>query len=105
MCDIYAVENTQEGEKVMILDPGATVSLAGRPWLSKYLEEIDCMVSSSCYQVFRFGGNDKRQESRLLVELPLIIRSIKGKDDVLKAQVYLIYPDVTFLCGKKTLEQ
>ena len=30
---------------------------------------------------------------------------MKGKDDDLKAQVYIIDADVTFLCGKKTLEQ
>ena len=28
-----------------------------------------------------------------------------SKDDVLKAQVYVIDADVIFLCGKKTLEQ
>ena len=71
LCDTYAVKNTQRGEKVMILDPGAPMSLAGRPWLSKYLEEFDCtiedMVSLSCYQVFRFGGIDKRHKIRLLI--------------------------------------
>ena len=37
----YVVENTQEGEKVMILDLGDPMSLAGRPWLEKYLVEFD----------------------------------------------------------------
>ena len=90
----------------MILDSGTPVSLAGRPWLNRYLEEFDCMiedmVSLSCYQVFRF---DKRHKSIILKELPLMVRSMEGKDYVLKAQVYVIYAVVTFLCGNKTLEK
>ena len=31
LCDTYAVENIQRGEKVMIFDPRATVNLAGWP--------------------------------------------------------------------------
>ena len=92
----------------MILDPGGPVSLVGRPWLSKYLVEFDYkiedMVSSECYQVFRFGGIYKKYESRLLLELPLMVTSTKGKDDVLKAYVYIIEADVTFLFWRKTLE-
>ena len=61
----------QRGEKVMILDPGAPMSLAGKPWLEKYLADFDYkiedMVSSKCYQVFRFGGIDKRHVSTLLI--------------------------------------
>ena len=33
LCDLYAVGNTQRGEKVIILDPGAPMSLARRPWI------------------------------------------------------------------------
>ena len=40
-CDTFVVENIQRGENVMILDPGAPMSLAGRPWLEKYLAEFD----------------------------------------------------------------
>ena len=107
--DAYAVEKIQREEKIMILDLGALVSLAGRPWLSMHLEKFDCtiedMVSLSCYQVFRFGKIDKSYKSILMKELPLMVRSIKGKDNVLKAKVYLIDVDVTFLYGKKTMEQ
>jgi len=39
LCDNYAVENTQGGEKVKILDSGVPMSLAGRPWLGRYLVE------------------------------------------------------------------
>ena len=41
LCDTYGVENTQRGEHIMVLDPGAPMSLAGRSWLSKYLLELD----------------------------------------------------------------
>ena len=92
----------------MILDPGAPVSLVGRPWLSKYLAEFDLkiedMESSACFQVFRFGGIDKKHESKLLVELPLIVMSNKGREDVLKAYVYVIDADVTFLGGRATIK-
>ena len=56
LCCTYIVDNTPRGEKVMILDPGAPMNLARRPWLEKYLAEFDYkikdMVSSKCYQVF-----------------------------------------------------
>ena len=91
LCDTYGVENTQRGEHIMVLDPGAPVSLARISWLSKYLSEfeykIEDMVSSECYQVFRFGGNDKKNKSRLMIELPLVVTSMDGKNALLKAYV------------------
>ena len=45
------------------------------------------MVSSACYQVFRFGGIDKKHESKLFIEFQLMVKSAKGKDDVIKAYV------------------
>ena len=60
LCDIFPVNNTHRGEQVMILDPRAPVSLDGKPFLDQYLKEFDLMfkdmMSSSCYQVFQFGG-------------------------------------------------
>ena len=44
LCDKYGVDNTQREEYVMILDPGAPVSLAGRPWFSKYITEFDLKI-------------------------------------------------------------
>ena len=35
--------NQQRG-KIMILDPRVLVSLAGRPWLEKYLTEFDYRI-------------------------------------------------------------
>ena len=60
------------------------------------------MVSSECYQVFRFGGKDKKYKSRLMIELPLVVTSTDGNDAVLKAYVYVIEADVTnYLVGKR----
>ena len=92
----------------MILDPGAPVSLVGRSWLSKYLAEFDLkiedMESSACFQVFWFGGIDKKHESKLLVELPLIVIINKGREYVLKTYVHTIDDDVTFLVGRATIK-
>ena len=93
----------------MILDPGSPMSFTGRPWLEKYLVDFDYkiedMVSSQSYQVFRFCWIDKRHVIMLLIELPLLIKSMNGREYVLKAQVYVIDADIVFWCGKKTLEQ
>ena len=50
--------------------------------------------------MFRFGGIDKRPQSRLMIELPLMVRSMNGRDDGPKAQVYVLDKYVTFLFGK-----
>lgn len=109
LCDTYKVENTQGEEHVMILDPSALMNLAGRLWSSIYMAEFDYkiedMVSSACYQVFRFGGIDKKHESKLFVEFQLMVKSAKGKDDVMKAYVYVIEADVTFSSWKKDFEK
>ena len=41
--------------------------------------KIDDIVFSKYYQVFRFGGIDKRHVSMLLIELPLLIKSMTGR--------------------------
>ena len=75
----------------MTLDPRPEVhvSLAWRPWLEKYLADFNYtakdIVSSNYYQVFRFGGNVKRYISTLLIELPLLVRGMNGREYVLKA--------------------
>ena len=52
LCKRYAVENTTRGEKVMILNPGAPVTLAGRLWLEKYLFEFDYKIVSCRHALF-----------------------------------------------------
>ena len=49
----------------------------------KYLAEFDWKLenieSSTCFQAFMFARIDKKHDSELLVELPLIVLSNKGK--------------------------
>ena len=38
-----------------------------------------------------------------MVELPVIVRRMDGKEDVLKVFTYLVDADVPFLCGKREM--
>ena len=38
-----------------------------------------------------------------MVELPVIVRRMDGKEDVLKVFTYIVVVDVPFLCGKRTM--
>merc|ERR1712112_21783 len=91
-----------------ILDIGAPVSLAGKEWMTQYLRvhglEIKDLKMQECNQVFRFGPS-KQYSSTVMVELPMIVKRMDGKDDVLKVFAYLVEADVPFLCGKRTLEK
>ena len=44
LCDSFAMNNTYKRKQVMILNPGAPLSLAGRPWLDQYLKEFDLTI-------------------------------------------------------------
>ena len=91
----------------MILDLGAPVSLAGNEWMNQYLKdhglELKDLKSSKCHQRFRFGPS-KQYISKLMVELPVIVRRLDGKEDVLQVFTYLVDADVPFLCGKRELK-
>ena len=39
----------------------------------------------------------------MMVELPVIVRSLDEKEDVLKVFTYLVDADVPFLCGKREM--
>ena len=90
----------------MILDLGAPVSLAGKEWMEQYLRdhelELNEMKMSECHQVFRFGPS-KQYVRKRMVELPVIVRRMDGKEDVLKVFTYLVDADVPFLCWKRTM--
>merc|ERR1712112_636138 len=60
-------------------------------------------MSVSCNQPFVFGPS-KRYVSKILVELPILVTRMDGKEDVLKVQTYLVDAEVPLLCGKQTLE-
>ena len=98
------VNYTEKGKQVMILDLGAPVSLAGNEWMDQYLKdhglEVKDLKSSECYQIFRFGPS-KKYISRLMVELPVLVRRLDGKENVLQVFTYLVDVDVPFLCGKE----
>merc|ERR1712243_1104 len=63
--------------------------------MNQYLKdhglELKDLKSSKCYKIFRFGPS-KQYISRLMVELPVIVRRLDGKEDV------------PFLCGKRELK-
>ena len=65
--------------------------------------EIENLKSLSCNQSFVFGPS-KRYVSKSLVELPILVTRMDGREDVLKVQTYLVDAEVPFLCGKQTLE-
>ena len=91
----------------MILDLGAPVSLTGKEWMSQYLGEYGLKIKDlkmqEWYKIIRYGPS-KQYVSREMVELPLIIRRLDGKDDVLRVFTLLVEADVPFLCGKRTIE-
>jgi len=68
---------------MMILDLGAPVSKAGVPWMKQYLAgfglEVYNLKSVSCNQPFVFGPS-KRYVSKILVELPILVTKMDGKD-------------------------
>ena len=113
LCEGYEMDEeilvnyTEKGKQVMILDIGAPVSLSGKEWMEQYLREhglkMEDIKKHGCSQVFRFGPS-KRYESTEMVELPLLVTRMDGKEDVLKVFVYVVEAEVPFLCGKATLE-
>ena len=102
------VNFTEKGKQVMILDLGAPVSLAGNEWMNQYLKdhglELKDLKSSKCYQIFRFGPS-KQYVSRLMVELPVIVRRLDGKEDVLQVFTYLGRRRCTVSMWEKRIER
>ena len=83
------------------------MSLAGISWMEQYLQEfgltIEQMNSVPCNKLFFFGPSS-RYTSTSLVELPILITRLDGREDVLTIQTYLVDAEIPFLCGKRTLE-
>ena len=86
---------------------GAPVSVAGNEWIKQYLEdhgmELKNLKSVRCHQKLTFGPS-KQYISNLMVELPVLVRRLDGKEDILKVFTYLVDADVPFLCGKRELK-
>ena len=99
----FLINYTDLGRQIMILDIGAPVSLAGVSWLTQYLKEfgvtVEEMKSTECNQVFKFGLS-RRYTSQTMVEIPLVVTRLDGREDVLTVPTYLVDADVPFMCGK-----
>ena len=98
---------TEFGKQMMILDHGAPVSLAGITWIPQYLQEfghtIEQLNSVKCCQPFVFYPS-RRYLIESLVELPVLVKRLDEKEDVLIIQTYLVDAEVPFWRGKRTLE-
>ena len=97
---------TDMGRQMMILDIRAPVGITGVPWMEQYLEEFDLRIgdlkTAKCHQPCVFGQS-KRYVSTSLVELPVLVTRLDGREDVLIIQTYLVDAEVPFLCRKQTL--
>ena len=95
------------GKRMMILDIGAPVSLVSKSWLEEYLKEQDVEMENmrieNCNQVFRFGPS-RKYVSTQMVELPMVVSAMDGREEVLKLHAYIVDAEIPFLCGKRTLE-
>merc|ERR1712112_399306 len=100
------VNYTEKGKQVMIIDLGAPVSLAGEKWINQYLKdhelELKDLKSHKCHQRFRFGPS-KQYISTMMVEIPVIVASLDGKENVLQVFTYIVDADIPFLCGKREI--
>ena len=75
--------------------------------MTQYLQEfgltIEQLNSVKCSQPFVFGPS-RIYLSESLVELPILITRMNGREDVLIIQTYLVDAEIPFLCGKRTLK-
>ena len=98
---------TDMGRQMMILDIGAPVSISGVPWMEQYLEEFDLnmhdLKAVKCHQPFAFRPS-QMYVSESLVELPVLVTRLDGREDVFIILTYLVDVELSFLCGKQTLE-
>ena len=92
----------------MILDLGAPVSVAGIEWMNQYLKDHNITMEDlkiiDCQQVFKFGPS-KQYISKRMVDLPVIVSTLDGREDVLRVNTYLVDADIPFLCGKSELTE
>merc|ERR1712240_763596 len=91
----------------MILDLGALVSVSGRKWIEEYLKRhgmtLQDLIQVRCYQKLTFGPS-RQYISRLKVELPVKVRDMENKEEILKVPACIVEVDLPFLCGKSELQ-
>ena len=92
----------------MITDSGAPLSVVGKPWVDKYLEENDMtrdeLEKETVEEYFRFGPSEVYR-SKYKLEIPIIVRDKKGRKVRIVVKPYEIDTDVPMLCGKNTLKE
>ena len=71
-------------------------------YLREHGLEIRDMTMQEFYQIFRFGPS-RQYTSNIMVEHPMIVKKMDGKEDVFKVFTYLVDADVPFLCGERTM--
>ena len=75
--------------------------------MTQYVREfrlsIEEISSTKCNQPFVFGPS-RIYLSQILVELPILVTRLDGREDVLIVHTYLVDAKVPFLCGKQMLE-
>ena len=61
------------------------------------------MASTPCNQPFVFGPS-RIYVSTSKIDLPILVTRRDSKEDVLNVSTFLVDIEVSFLCGKETLE-
>ena len=101
------VNFTEKKKLVMILDLGAPVSVAGTEWMNQYLKdhnlELENLERYKCHQIFKFGPS-RQYISKEMVHLPIILKTLDGREEVLQVFTYLVDADIPFLCGASELK-
>ena len=91
----------------MILDLGASVSVAGNEWMNKYLKDhnlgLENLEVYKCHQIFKFGPS-RQYISKEMVNLPIILKTLDGREEVLQVFTFLVKADIPFLCGASELK-
>jgi len=64
------------------------------------LEELK---TYDCHQIFKFGPS-KQYISKKMVDLPIIVRTLDGREEVLQIFTFLVDAGIPFLCGKSELK-
>ena len=73
---------TDMGRQMMVLDIGAPVSIASVPWMEEFDLKIQDLKAVKCNQPFVFGPS-QRYVSESLVELPVLVSRLDGREHVL----------------------
>ena len=101
------VNFTENRKQVMILDLEAPVSVAGTEWMNKYLKdhnlELENLEVYECHQKFKFGPR-RQYISKEIVYLPIILKTLDGREEVLQVFTYLVDADIQFLCDASELK-